>query len=310
VLGVLAAACKAAGCEVRTEPIPTAMQLATKAIKWFASGAMRPMLDEEPQRLVGKELEVYLYPADLLLRGAPARIARVRAEMTRTKIESHAHLASEPAAQVIEDELDAMWSVIERHEDGATIGAMADTRLRAIEKESDRTTMSFESWTILQTGIRSLERALESARQLLPQESAMNEKPHSPSVAELESRSSLTTSLTTKELLESGLAEAKNLVRIEVALAKDEALAELRALHSSYVSFLVCAACGVTAIAALVTSIILLTSFVVGFVAGAVLMVAAVAAGISGYKHIPTNPMEKTRRRLVHESHDIQERLA
>jgi hypothetical protein len=117
-------------------------------------------------------------------------------------------------------------------------------------------------------------------------------------------------SLGMKELLEEALAEAKNLARIEVALAKDEALSELHALHASYVSFLVCAACGVVGIAALVTSIVMVTSFVVGFVAGGVLIAAAVSAGYAGYKRIPVHPMEKTRRRLVHESHDIQERLA
>jgi len=314
VLAELATACTAAGCEVVVEPIPAAMQLATKAMKWFASGAMDPLLDEEPQRLVGKELEVYLYPADLLLRGAEKRIARVRAEMTRTRIESHAHLTSEPAAQTIEDELDAMWGVVERHEshgDGEHIGAAADARLREISKEADTVAMSFASWTMLQTGIRALERALEGARHLLPEEGSMKEQSREMQPDERTSRDSeARTSASTAQLLEQGLAQAKDLVRLEVTLAKDEALTELRALHSSYVAFTVCAACAVVATSALVASIIVATTFVVGLVASAVTLVGAASFGYAGYKRLPLHPMEKTRRRLVNDAHDIRERLA
>ncbi len=125
----------------------------------------------------------------------------------------------------------------------------------------------------------------------------------------LEDRDSRT-SLSTKQLLQECVVEAKDLARIEVALARDEAFAELTALRATGISFLVAAALAAVALSALVTSVIVVAGYVVGLLAFGVFLAAAVATAYAGYRRIPAHPMEKTRRRLAHESHDIQQRLA
>ncbi len=59
--------------------------------------------------LRGDGLEVYLYPADLLLRGTHAQVAHVRAAMTRTWVERYAFTVSDEAAQSLQRRLQELW---------------------------------------------------------------------------------------------------------------------------------------------------------------------------------------------------------
>jgi len=82
-------------------------------------------------------IEVYLYPADLLLRGEPRTLAHVRAAMTRTNLERDAYLVTLPEAQKMQDEIrrsgrsatTPQWARNSGGEDGAR-GALTSPRSR------------------------------------------------------------------------------------------------------------------------------------------------------------------------------------
>ena len=68
--------------------VPTSRALPTKILKLFARGMVSPIVAEEVKRVRADGLELYLYPSDLLLRGAPEKVALVRAMMTRTELDA------------------------------------------------------------------------------------------------------------------------------------------------------------------------------------------------------------------------------
>jgi hypothetical protein len=114
----------------------------------------------------------------------------------------------------------------------------------------------------------------------------------------------------TAELLEEGLAEAKELVRLEVSLAREEGLTELRGLKDAAIAFGAAAVLGLAATAALLAALVVATSWVVGLVVGAALLIAAVGCGVWGRSKIPTRPMEATKDRIAHDASSVRRRLS
>lgn len=87
VVHELAAACVLAGGEPEVVEVPTRMSLATKVIQTLSRGVVSSIVSENPQMVrSGGDLELYLYPGDLLVRGKPKIAARVRARLTETEI--------------------------------------------------------------------------------------------------------------------------------------------------------------------------------------------------------------------------------
>ena len=149
----LEAACAAAGVTPVRQPVPRAMSISTRIVRWFARGALDAILEADPQMLKAKEVELYLYPADLLLRGEPKVTARVRARIASAMLERHAFLVANPEAQHIEDELRGVWDSVD-----AGTGQAARGTLRAIAKKLDSTDMPYDEWVTLDRTLRRLER--------------------------------------------------------------------------------------------------------------------------------------------------------
>src|SRR2546421_3489239 len=81
------------------------MVFATPVMRTLAGGAVAPFVSEKLRRIAADGWEMYLYPADLLLRGRPTQVARVRAMFDRTKLDANAYLVGSPEAQKIQMEL-------------------------------------------------------------------------------------------------------------------------------------------------------------------------------------------------------------
>ncbi len=173
-------ACRDAGVAATVEDVPARLSASTSVLKWLARGIVDPMVPEHPKMLRAKDLEVYLYPADLLLRGEKGRVARLRACITRTMLERFAYLAADPGAHRVQDELGRMWDMLERHERPEEIGRLGRQRLAEIEQELDTTSIPFDDWLILDRGIRRLELALGGGTRLaLPEsETRANDDEH------------------------------------------------------------------------------------------------------------------------------------
>ena len=158
VLRAIEDACARAELRLAECPMPRTMSLATRVLKWFARGALDAIVAEDPRKLSAPGVELYLYPADLLLRGKPAQVARVRAVLARELLHAPAHLAREPRAQEIEDELQRMWDVVERKR--GQVAWLARGRVREIAVELDHTDLPFEEWILLYVNLHRLERAI------------------------------------------------------------------------------------------------------------------------------------------------------
>ncbi len=288
VLHELGEACVAAGIVPEVADVPTSMALSTKVIRALARGAVAPLVEEDPKMLRAKDLEVYLYPADLLLRGDKTKAAHVRAMMTRTNLERDAYLVGSPRAQQIQDELCKLWESSEEH------GLHGKERFREIRGEIDHADIPFEDWSMLEHIVRHAERALAHPRPQEPKETAM------------------ATEKSTADLVREAVDEAKQLVRIEVELAKDEARKEVKSIEGAAAAFGVGAAALIDCLALLGVAIVL----AVGGTAVAALIVAAcffvlsgIGAGV-GYALIPKKPLEKTRERAATNLRQLEEHTA
>ena len=170
VLAGLAAACEGIGITVVERPVPKIMALSTRVLKWFARGGLDPIVVDDPRMLRGQGVELYLYPADLLLRGKKVLVGRVRAAMVRALTQAPAYLVADPRAQHIEDEIDRMWQVVQRHADPSEMGVLARGRVREISRELDKADVPYEDWTLLYSNLHRLERAVCGGPQLVDPE--------------------------------------------------------------------------------------------------------------------------------------------
>jgi hypothetical protein len=151
----LEAACRAAGVTTVRQPVPRAMSVSTRIVRWFARGALDAILEADPQMLKAKEVEVYLYPADLLLRGEPKITARVRARISTALLERHAYLVANVEAQHIEDQLRGVWDSIDAR---GGEGPSPHDQLRDIARQLDTTDMPYDQWATLDRTLRRLEK--------------------------------------------------------------------------------------------------------------------------------------------------------
>ena len=145
-LDELETACKAAGAEITRRPVPRAMGISTRIVRWFARGALDAIVQADPLMLKGKNVELYLYPADLLLRGDPKTTARVRARMAVSRLEQHAFLVASKEAQRMQGELGQESRELEAHE--LAVGQVA-SHLVHIQKELETTYVPYDEWVTL-----------------------------------------------------------------------------------------------------------------------------------------------------------------
>lgn len=315
VLHSLAAACEHAGLPLHEAPMPRAMLLATRILKACARGAVDAIVENDPRTLRGEGVELYLYPADLLLRGKKQVVARVRAALTRELMHAPAHLTTDPRAQEIEVELDRMWEVVDRH-GGGEVHGLARARVGEIARELDRADVPFDDWVLLYTNLHRLEREVCGGPHLVdpkgfePSGEAAASPLH-PEVAMMMNPDPRPETDTT-DLMKEALGEAKHLVQLEVALAKEEVKREASAAKTSAIAFgssAVLALIGVTLLL-VALALALFPSAIVALVIGGLFVIGAGVLGILGYKSIPKKPLDATKKRLETDVKILKERVA
>lgn len=324
VLHELCEACIRAGLEPEITDVPTTMELATKVLKALAHGAVSPIVAEQVKRVRCDGLELYLYPSDLLIRGKTEKVALVRAMIARTNLDKDAYLVQSPNGQCIQDELSRLLEVVTTHEEHhERVGGMAARRLVAIWREMNEAKLPYEEWVQLESIARGTERRIAcehfgTSVMILDNEEddldkkqeekkpmAMEPVPSSRSPQILEEHS-------TRELLEEAIGEAKELVRLEVQLAKTEAKQELEQVKRAAIGFGVALASSVLVLCLLAMALVFAlggTALAALGVAGGFLVVGGVAA-YAGYGLLPKVPFEKTRHRLETDVNQLKEHLA
>jgi uncharacterized membrane protein YqjE len=348
VLHELAEATARAGVLPEVTDVPTAMALSTKVLKWLARGMVSPIVAEQVKCVRGDGLELYLYPSDLLLRGVPEKVALVRAMLARTEVDADAYLVGSARGQQIQDELGRLTEVLAAHEhDGRTAGGTIASRLGSIWAEMSTSKLPFDEWVMLETIARRVERRIVRARvgaDVMPLDRAEDEldkiaaeanaelatnkepwgmpakrlpehhrenmmvidvSPSERSPAQLEE-------VSTADLVREAMDEGKELVRLEVALAKEELKEEVKHVERAAVFFGVATAASVLVLCLLAMALVLAlggTAVVALVVAAAFLVVGGLAAWIA-YGMLPKKPLEKTRNRLQSDVNQLKEHIA
>jgi uncharacterized membrane protein YqjE len=335
VLRELAEACARAGLVSEITEVPTSMALSTKALRLFARGVVNPIVAEQVKRVRADGLELYLYPSDLLLRGKAEKVALVRAMLTRTEVDADAYLVGSEAGQCIQDELGRVIETISLHEKKhRAVGATAGSRLVDIWNEMNQSKLPFDEWVMLESIARRVERRLVREKvgvDAMPLDNeddeldkiatkanaseaheAAEENHMAIEPAPSERNPAMLEEASTADLVREAMDEAKELVRLEVALAKEEVKEEFAQLQRAVISLGIAAGASVIVLCLLAVALVLAlggTALAALGVAGGFLAVAGIA-GYLGYGMLPKNPLEKTRHRLQNDLNQLKEHIA
>jgi hypothetical protein len=159
----LDAAVTAAGLEVEPKPAPATM---SAPAKWLARAAGQSSAVLVPDRMIqldGKDLDILIYPMDLLIAGKPRLVARARAAMASRLTTTAAHLTISAEAQAIEDRLTGL---IRRPGDRADARPRYDERVEAtltsIDEELASVDIQYEEWEVLYRQRLQVERDLRA----------------------------------------------------------------------------------------------------------------------------------------------------
>jgi uncharacterized membrane protein YqjE len=116
----------------------------------------------------------------------------------------------------------------------------------------------------------------------------------------------------TSDLVKEALDEAKQLVRIEVALAKEEVREEVRDAKRAGIMFGASTVLGIVGVALLLVALALaiFPGPIPALVIGAVLLVLAGVLGLVAYQSVPRKPLADTKRRLETDVKILKEHIA
>jgi hypothetical protein len=164
VVRTIAEAAARAGKLPEVVDAPSRMTMATDVLRRLSRATIEPILADQLRLVRADDVEAYVYPADLLLRGEPTRVARVRAMMLRTELDRVAYLVGSDAGKRLQDELMRLGEVIARHEErGDAPGRIFANRLREVWRDLNDACLPFEDWVTLETLLRRLERRFAKA---------------------------------------------------------------------------------------------------------------------------------------------------
>jgi Na+-translocating ferredoxin:NAD+ oxidoreductase RnfD subunit len=114
----------------------------------------------------------------------------------------------------------------------------------------------------------------------------------------------------TTELVKDAINQAKELTKLEIALAKDEMMREIAGFKSAAVMLGVAAGLGTVGITlALVAAAFLLGNLYIALGIGAAILVAAAICASAGWSRFPKKPMGLTAGRLQADVRDLKERM-
>jgi hypothetical protein len=157
----LDAAVTAAGLEVEPRDAPRSMSAPARWLAAIAGGGPGGLVPERMIQLDGKDLDILIYPMDLLISGKPALVARARAAMASRLTTSAAHLTVSAEAQAIEDRL----ARLSRRPDGGEPPRFDDaaaTTFAGIDEELARIEIPYEEWEVLYRQRLQVERDLRA----------------------------------------------------------------------------------------------------------------------------------------------------
>ena len=156
-------ALEAAGLVVEPRSAPAVM---SKPAKWLASVAGSSASSLVPEKLIqldGKDLEILIYPMDLLISGKPGLVARARAAMASRLTTSAAHLTMSAEAQAIEDRLATLARpALETPDIPRRFDDTVAAEFTSIDEQLATLEIPYEEWEVLYRQRLQVERDLRA----------------------------------------------------------------------------------------------------------------------------------------------------
>jgi hypothetical protein len=153
----------AAGVEVEPTTAPAAMSKPATWLAAVAGSSASSLVPEKMIQLDGKDIDILIYPMDLLISGKPKLVARARAAMASRLTTSAAHLTVSAEAQAIEDRLAALArpslttpDAPRRFDDAAA------AEFTAIDQQLSTIEIPYEEWEVLYRQRLQVERDLRA----------------------------------------------------------------------------------------------------------------------------------------------------
>jgi hypothetical protein len=133
-----------AGLDVARKPAPALVSLPPKLLDRVAGRSLGGLVPDRLMLLVGRELEVLVYPSDVSITGTKSATARARAAIATTLVDAPAYLTTSAEAQRIEDAI--AEAAGDRHDLDLTSLQARVGRLRALDARIARLMVPFEEW--------------------------------------------------------------------------------------------------------------------------------------------------------------------
>src|SRR3954453_11647244 len=151
-----------AGLDLDPGPAPAVM---STPAKWLTTVAGRDSGDLVPDHMLqlhGADLDILVYPSDLLLSGKPRDVARARAAIASRLVTSAAYMTVTEEGQAIEDRLAALAHSPAGADGPPPFDAAARDELEGVDRQLAATDIAYEEWEVLYRKRLQVERDLRA----------------------------------------------------------------------------------------------------------------------------------------------------
>ena len=151
-----------AGLDVESRPASAAM---SKPAKWIAAvggSSSRALVPDRMLQLRGKDLDILIYPMDLLISGKPELLARARAAMASRLTTTAAHLTVSAESQAIEDRLTALATGSAEPPERPRFDDASAAAFQAIDASLATLVVPYDEWEVLYRQRLQVERDLRA----------------------------------------------------------------------------------------------------------------------------------------------------
>ncbi len=135
-----------AGLGIERRRAPRVLETPAKILAWAGGEGVKSMVPDKLAALASENLEVFIYPSDILVAGTKTELARGRAAMASRLTFTAAYLTSTEETQAIEDRLERIAHAIA---DKATAGRELDDELGKVHHDLASLEVEYEEWEVL-----------------------------------------------------------------------------------------------------------------------------------------------------------------
>jgi uncharacterized membrane protein YqjE len=268
----------------------------------------------------GSQLEIALYPSDLLVRGARRLTAFAHGVITEDLVQSAALQTFEPLAQEIERQIRRVWRVYQENPPAHRGSTALKGRVKDLTEQLKQVDVPYDEWSILYRQLAQLSRAIEGKHQLLAEGKDMTEQTESEPAPVVSAEGRAHTPATDPQTLSSGqlmaetAREAIALVRSQIEMARVELKQDLQSEVKAAKGLSVAAVCALMMLSMLLFAGVVALARVMPMWAGALVVAGVMAlaggiAGLLGWKHAKV-PLVQTRKALEEDVRWVKERTA